>query len=234
MGSLNPPTRGDAWSTVIKSATIRIDRVRVDYSDATPLSDLSVTLEAGTTAIMGPSGSGKSTLLRVISGAQTPTSGTVEIDGRAVARASWRSAGDARVSLIHQDYRLVPFLTVEQNLLLAAELRGVNRSSADVAAALSRVALPSSMRNRLPTTMSGGQQQRVAIARSLIAGTPVVLADEPTGALDVENTERVTQVLVDLGRNDGLAIVVATHDPNVANQLDRRLELTRGRLAVLA
>jgi ABC-type lipoprotein export system ATPase subunit len=81
--------------------------------------------------------------------------------------------------------------------------------------------------------MSGGQQQRVAIARALMAGTSVILADEPTGALDVENTERVTDILVDLGR-EGLVVVVATHDPNVAQRLTRRFEVARGKLLAVA
>ncbi len=213
---------------------ITLENVTVEYPDVTPLDEVSLTLEPGATAIMGPSGSGKSTLLRLISGMQAPTSGRVSISGTAVTTASWRSAGDPRVSLIHQDYRLVPFLTVEQNMLLAAELRGIRRSSADIGSVLSRVALPSSMRDRLPAKMSGGQQQRVAIARALVAGTSVVLADEPTGALDVENTERVTEILVDLGQRDGLVVVVATHDPSVAERLDHRYEVARGKLVKLA
>jgi len=210
---------------------IRLDHVTVEYPDARPLDDVDLILEPGTTAVMGPSGSGKSTLLRIIGGMQAPTSGAVSIDGQAVATATWRSASDPRVSLIHQDYRLVPFLTVEQNLLLAAELRGVSRSTDDVGSVLARVALPLSLRGRLPPTMSGGQQQRVAIGRSLMAGTPVVLADEPTGALDAENTARVTDILVELARHDRLAIVVATHDASVAQRLDRRFELAGGKLA---
>ena len=86
------------------------------------------------------------------------------------------------------------------------------------------------MRDRLPTTMSGGEQQRVAIARSLLAATPIILADEPTGALDVENTVRVTDILVGLGRGEGLVIVVATHDPNVAERLDHCWRLAQGRV----
>ncbi|MDQ7906067.1 ATP-binding cassette domain-containing protein [Phytohabitans sp. ZYX-F-186] len=213
---------------------ITLAHVTVEYPDATPLQDVSLTLGSSTTAIVGPSGSGKSTLLRIIGGMQVPTSGAVSIDDVAVVTASWRSAGDPRVSLIHQDYRLVPFLTVEQNLLLAAEMRRVRRTSADVTSVLGKVALPASMRGRLPATLSGGQQQRVAIARSLIAGTSVILADEPTGALDVKNTERVTDILVDLGRQHGLAIVVATHDQSVAQKLDHRFELAEGRLVQLA
>jgi putative ABC transport system ATP-binding protein len=212
---------------------IALDHLTVEYPEVTPLNEVTLTLEPGTTAVTGPSGSGKSTLLRLIGGTQAPTAGQVTIDGTAVTTASWRSAGDPRVSVIYQDYRLVPFLTVEQNMLLAAELRGVRRSGADVAAMLGRVDLPAKMRDRLPPTMSGGQQQRVAIARALMAGTSVILADEPTGALDVANTERVTDILVDLGR-EGLMVVVATHDPNVAQRLDRRFEVARGKLLALA
>jgi ABC-type lipoprotein export system ATPase subunit len=209
---------------------ITLDHVTVRYPEVTPLDDVDLTFGPGTTAVMGPSGSGKSTLLRVISGMQRPAAGAVAIDGVGVAAASWRSAGDPRVSLIHQDYRLVPFLTVEQNMLLAAELRGVRRSGADVGAMLERVGLPSSMGRRLPTRLSGGQQQRVAIARALLAGTSVLLADEPTGALDVDNTERIADILVELGRRDGLVVVVATHDPRVAERLDHRVQLARGKL----
>lgn len=215
-------------------AVITLEKVRVKYADATPLDDVNLVLETGTTAIMGPSGSGKSTLLRVISGMQTPTSGVVRIDGITVARASWRSSSDPRVSLIHQDYRLVPFLTIEENLLLAAELRGLRRSGADAVSALGQVGLAASMRDRLPETLSGGQQQRVAIARSLMAGTSVILADEPTGALDVENTGRVADILTDLGRGAGLTVVVATHDPSVAGRLDRCLSLSRGKFEACA
>ena len=214
---------------------IKVEHVTVEYSDARPLHDLSLSLAAGsTTAVMGPSGSGKSTLLRLIAGIQAPTAGTIRIDGTPVSLASWRTASDPRVSVIHQDYRLVPFLTVRQNLLLAAELRGLRRSDADAAAVLSKVGLPAAMRDRLPTTMSGGEQQRVAIARSLMAATPVILADEPTGALDVENTHRVADILLDLGRSEGLVIVVATHDPSVAQRLDHCLRLSHGEMTYSA
>jgi ABC-type lipoprotein export system ATPase subunit len=209
---------------------ITLDHVTVQYPDVTPLDEVDLMFGPGTTAVMGPSGSGKSTLLRVISGMQRPAAGAVAIDGVEVAAASWRSAGDPRVSLIHQDYRLVPFLTVEQNMLLAAELRGVRRAGSDVGTMLERVGLPSSMGRRLPTRLSGGQQQRVAIARALLAGTSVLLADEPTGALDVDNTERIADIMVELGRRDGLVVVVATHDPRVAERLDHRVQLARGKL----
>ncbi|MGY4645621.1 ABC transporter ATP-binding protein [Cellulomonas sp. URHB0016] len=207
---------------------IVLDDVTVRYGTSTPLDGVTIAIGSGTTAVMGPSGSGKSTLLRVIGGLQRPDSGTVTINDSPVVTATWRTASDPRVALIHQDYRLVPFLTVEQNLLLASEIRGVSRSAADVVAVLARVNLGSEMGDRYPASMSGGEQQRVAIGRALIVGAPVIVADEPTGALDVENTERVTEILVHLGSSDGLTVVVATHDPTVAARLDARLALASG------
>ena len=209
---------------------ISLEHVTVHYGNVVPLDNVSVEFALGTTAVMGPSGSGKSTLLRVIAGLRAPSSGEVTIDDAPVTRVSWRTASDSRVSVVHQDYRLVPFLTVEENLLLAAELRGLRPSSRDVVQALERVALPGDLFHRQPPTMSGGEQQRAAIARALITGGSVIVADEPTGALDEENTERITDVLVDLGRNDNLSIVVATHDPSVAERLDHGFALARGAL----
>jgi putative ABC transport system ATP-binding protein len=154
----------------------------------------------------------------------------VSIDGKPVATASWREAGDVRVAVIHQDYRLVPFLTVQQNLLLGAELRGVTGTRDTVVETLERVALSATMVDRYPSTMSGGEQQRVAIARALMAQAPVIVADEPTGALDVDNTRRVTDILGQLGTVGGLTVLVATHDLSVAAGMGVQLELNSGRL----
>ena len=134
--------------------------------------------------------------------------------------------------MVHQNYHLVPFLTVQENLLLAAELRGAACDDRAVQLALSRVALEPSMISRMPSTLSGGQQQRVAIARALLTGASVVLADEPTGALDRENSSRVADVLVSLAERDGLTVVVATHDSNVADRMQQRLRIDKGALEV--
>ncbi len=112
--------------------TIELNEVSVQYPNAAPLRDLSVTFRSGSVGILGPSGSGKSTLLRVIAGLQKPTVGVVRIDEQPVAMPSWRSASDRRVAMIHQDYRLVPFLTVAQNLLLTGEARGGERHELDL------------------------------------------------------------------------------------------------------
>lgn len=99
------------------------DGVTVTYPGSTPLDNVSITIPQGTCAVVGPSGAGRSTLLRVLGGLQEPSAGRVLIDAEPVRRATWRSGGDTRVSIIHQDYRLVPFLSVEDNLRLAAEMR---------------------------------------------------------------------------------------------------------------
>lgn len=213
---------------------ISLNHVSVDYGDIKPFDDVSHTFVAGTTAVTGPSGSGKSTLLRLIAGLQNPTAGSVEIDGEPVGRTSWFTAGDPRVSVIYQDYRLVPFLTIAQNLSLAVEARGATSFADQIEAALARVGLPSSMADRLPGSMSSGEQQRVAIARALAVGSPVLVADEPTGALDADNTARITDVLLELGQSSDLTVIVATHDLSVAERMNQRIDLGVGRLVAAA
>ena len=200
---------------------IELADIAVQYGAAMPLAGVSVAFAGGSSAVVGPSGSGKSTLLRVIAGTQTPTAGSVVIDGVPVRRATWAMPSDARVAMVHQDYRLVSFLTVRENLLLAAELRGVPCDTAAIEQALLRVALAPELADRMPSTLSGGQQQRVSIVRALLSGASVIVADEPTGALDVENTGRVADILADLGNDGGLTVVVATHDPSVADRMQR-------------
>jgi putative ABC transport system ATP-binding protein len=168
---------------------------------------------------MGPSGSGKSTLLRVLAGLQVPDGGLVTVGGKPLKVTG---AGDARISLIHQDYRLVEFLDVGENLALAAELRAIEISESDVANALSRVGLDG-FQGRSPATLSGGEQQRVAIARALITRSAVLLADEPTGALDAENTKIVATLLRDISQENEISVVVATHDRSVAQMMSRTL-----------
>lgn len=209
---------------------ISLRDVTVTYRGAvTPIRGLTLDLPAGTSAIMGPSGSGKSTLLRVVAGLQKPTAGQVLIGGREVKPPTWLTAGDPRVALIHQDYRLVAFLNVGDNIRLAAEMRGLHVDDNDVRRAMDSVGLSTIQASREPTTLSGGEQQRVAIARSLVSGASVLLADEPTGALDEENSAIVANVLVDLG-SKGLDVVIATHDERVAMATGTIMRLEHGEL----
>jgi putative ABC transport system ATP-binding protein len=209
---------------------ISLENVTVSYAQATPLLDITCEFDSSVTAITGPSGSGKSTLLRVIAGLQTPTKGRIRIGAEPVRQPSWVSAGDSRVALIHQSYRLVDFLTVSQNLRLAAEVRSVEVNEARVIETLETVGLHAEFLNRQPNSLSGGEQQRVAIARALLCRVKVLLADEPTGALDQVNTERVTTVLREIGDRSGTNVIIATHDPLVANASTANFELVNGRL----
>jgi putative ABC transport system ATP-binding protein len=185
-------------------------------------------------AIMGPSGCGKSTLLHLLGGLDAPDSGTVTLDGEPVtgrstaARAVLRRA---RVGYVFQQYNLVPHLDVAANVELPQRLVGVSRRSARARAAELLGALGlDDVRHALPATLSGGQQQRVAIARALANRPPVLLADEPTGALD---SAAATQVL-DLLRachGDGQTVVMVTHDHHVAAAADRVVLLSDGAVA---
>ena len=183
------------------------------------------------TAIMGPSGSGKSTLLSCAAGLLRATAGRIVLDGVDVRAASERrltALRRRRVGFVFQDFNLVPALTAEQNVGLPARFDGRPAADDDVRAALERVGLGDKLRSR-PDALSGGQRQRVAIARALFARPAVVIADEPTGALDSRSGAVVLRELATLTA-EGSAVVMVTHDPVVAAQADRTLFLIDGRL----
>ncbi|WP_162598671.1 ABC transporter ATP-binding protein [Nocardioides gilvus] len=211
---------------------ISLDNVSIAYPDTKPLHGASVSFASSASAIMGPSGSGKSTLLRLIAGLQSPDGGTITIDGSPVKRPTWSTTGDTRVAMIHQDYRLIPFLSVGENIRLAAELRGISASAEGVRGALARVGLTGIGLNRRPGTLSGGEQQRVAIARALVCEVRVLLADEPTGALDEQSSRLVADCLKDLSVGGDVQVVVATHDPLVAQTLPVVYRLTNGQVCL--
>lgn len=199
---------------------IHLGGVSISYAQRRVLAGVTLDITAPVTALVGPSGSGKSSLLRVIGGLQTPTSGDVLIDGISVRRQAWSTPADERVAFVHQDYRLVEFLSVADNISLAAELRGLTIGNDEVSQALDRVGLGAGMSTRLPGTLSGGEQQRVALARAIVCKVAVLLADEPTGALDLHNTELVATLLREIAAVGDIQVVVATHDPVVAAGVD--------------
>ena len=209
------------------TVTYRMGRTAVPVLD-----HLSLQVGKDPVALMGPSGSGKSTLLRVLAGLQAPKSGAVLIDDEQVRATNDRGTTDDRVALIEQDHQLVDFLTVEENLRLAAELRGLSVEPAHLASRLEAVGL-GGYADRWPKTLSGGEQQRVAIARALLLGSRIILADEPTGALDAGNSVRVAELLVEIAARDDVCVVVATHDADVAARLPRRLRLIGGKVQEL-
>jgi putative ABC transport system ATP-binding protein len=185
-------------------------------------------------AVMGPSGSGKSTLLNLAGGLDTPTSGTVLLDGAPLSGldAARRAAVRRRaVGYVFQDFNLIPALTAAENVALPRELDGVRAATArrEALAALDEVGA-AGVGDRFPDELSGGQQQRIAIARALVGPRRLVLADEPTGALDSRAGEEVMRVL--RGRVDaGAAGLLVTHEPRFAAWADRTVFLRDGVVA---
>jgi putative ABC transport system ATP-binding protein len=217
---------------------IRLDGVTKTYqSDGPPaLGDVSMSVAAGeVVAVMGPSGSGKSTLLNLIAGLDRPSAGTVTVAGRRIdtlgesALARFRAR---HIGIIFQFFNLLDDLTVEDNVLLPAQLAGASRRQARVRAdeLLARMGIEE-YRNAYPARMSGGQRQRVAIARALVNSPAVLLADEPTGALDTATGQEIGRLLRQLNQA-GQTLVLVTHDPDLADRYAARtVRIVDGRLA---
>lgn len=184
--------------------------------------------------ILGKSGSGKSTMLNLISGIETPTAGDVYVDEEPITRLSERRRTLFRrdnIGFVFQFFNLIPTLTVMENITLPQELAGVSRTIAERSARglLQRVGLES-RRDTFPDRLSGGEQQRVAIARSLAHDPMLLLADEPTGNLDSETGERVLRLLLELTREAGKTLIMATHSPDVVPFADKVCQIEEGKL----
>ncbi|CRI65055.1 putative transporter subunit: ATP-binding component of ABC superfamily [Thiocapsa sp. KS1] len=181
-------------------------------------------------ALMGPSGSGKTSLLMILGCLLRPSSGEVWVEGRAIANLPDRDLGRLRLQrmgFIFQSYNLFPALTAAENVQVALELKG--RDLNDAAGLLERVGLGKRLHN-FPRQLSGGEKQRVAIARALAGDPPILLADEPTAALDSTNGRAVVNLLCELAHEQGRAVVVVTHDPRVGDLADRVVRIEDGRL----
>ena len=182
--------------------------------------------------IIGPSGSGKSTLLGIIGGLDSPTSGTIAIDGVDVTRMSEGALTDIRnqkIGFVFQFFNLIPTLTALENVALPIEFAQVRRHKPFKRAEdlLEMLGLGSRLHHR-PNELSGGQQQRVAIARALANDPPILLADEPTGNLDSHSGETVLEALSAIRDQNGTTVVLVTHDQSLASRMDRVLSLVDG------
>ena len=219
----------------MSSPVISVTRLKRSFrsgsEDIAVLKDISLTVNQGEfVAVMGASGSGKSTLLNVLGGLLAPDSGTVTVDGMdlgSMSDASLTVYRRDRVGFIFQMFNLVGTLNVEENILLPSLAGGRKVASAALDAMIEKVGL-SHRRHAMPDTLSGGEQQRVAIARALVSGPALVLADEPTGNLDSENTRLMGDLFRDLHRAQGCAFVLVTHAPDVAMWADRVVVLKDG------
>ena len=183
-------------------------------------------------AVMGASGCGKSTLLGLLAGLAVPTSGSIEIGDTTLSTLSESNRVAFRkemIGMVYQADNLLPFLTVAENLQLQLTLTNDTINAAKrIATLLNELGL-SGLEDRLPDQLSGGQRQRVAIARAIIHPPQVILADEPTGALDGKNAENVINLLLDVHTKLQTTLVVVTHDPHVAGMLERTITLTSSR-----
>ncbi len=185
-------------------------------------------------ALMGPSGSGKTTLLTMLGGMLAPTRGDVLVEGRAfssLTSAETARVRRAKIGYVFQHFNLFPALTASENVQAALRLRGLEPDAARAEAEKSLEAVGLSDRMEfLPEDLSGGQKQRVSIARALAGNPSYVLADEPTGALDAKNGRSVIELLVRRAKESGAAVVVVTHDPRLAEFMDRLYTMEDGRL----
>lgn len=183
-------------------------------------------------AIVGPSGSGKSTLLHMIGGVDTPTSGTVEVDGTDLASLDESRLAVFRrrqIGLVYQFYNLIPVLTVEENITLPLLLDRRKADRAQLEQLLRTLGLEA-RRKALPHQLSGGQQQRVSIGRAVITSPVLLLADEPTGNLDSKNSAEILSLLKNYHRQHGQTLLLITHDREIALQADRIIAMEDGRI----
>ena len=198
------------------------------------LYEIDVSVDEGhLVAVMGPSGSGKSTLLTIAGSLEDPTSGDVRIGGAALSRLSRNDKARLRrrtIGYVFQDFNLLPGLTAVENVSLPLELDGISARNAQESgrAALEQLGLADRARH-YPDQLSGGERQRVAIARSVVGERKLLLADEPSGALDSTNSEVVMRMILDACKR-GVAAVVVTHDDHLASWADRVIFLRDGRV----
>lgn len=197
------------------------------------LDNVSFSVEKGEfVAIVGPSGSGKSTLLHILGGVDTPTSGTVIIDKTDISTLDETALAIFRrrqIGLIYQFYNLIPILTVEENLTLPLLLDGRKPDRARLDDIINKLGLGKRI-NHLPNQLSGGQQQRVAIGRALINNPALLLADEPTGNLDSENSREIIALLRKFNKEFNQTVIMITHDEKIALSADRIIAIEDGKI----
>ncbi|WP_194723137.1 ABC transporter ATP-binding protein [Noviherbaspirillum malthae] len=208
-------------------------RVADATGELTILRDIDFTVQSGETlAIVGASGSGKSTLLGLLAGLDTPSAGTVKLDGTDIfaldedGRAGLRQA---KLGFVFQSFQLLSHLTALENVMLPLELRRDDQAREKAEAMLGRVGLSSRLRH-YPKFMSGGEQQRVALARAFVTEPPLLFADEPTGSLDAATGDAVIKLMFELNAERGSTLVLVTHDPSIAARCRRTITISAGQL----
>lgn len=194
------------------------------------LDSASFTLDEGKFAvILGPSGAGKSTLLNMLGGLDSPTSGTITVNGKDISALTNNELADYRaatVGFVFQFYNLIPTLTVYENVAL---IKDISKNSIDAKKTISEVGLYDHL-NSFPTELSGGEQQRVSIARAIAKNPKILLCDEPTGALDSETGVLVLKLLLSMAKNYAKTVVLVTHNQNIAKMADVIIRVKNGKI----
>lgn len=197
------------------------------------LNNVSFSVDKGEfVAIIGPSGSGKSTLLHILGGVDVPTSGSVIINGEDISKLNETALAIFRrrqIGLIYQFYNLIPILTVEENLTLPLRLEGRKPDERQTEYLVKTLGLENRL-DHLPNQLSGGQQQRVSIGRALINNPALMLADEPTGNLDSENSKEIVSLLRKFNKEQNQTVIIITHDERIALAADRIIEIEDGKI----
>ena len=210
-------------------AEIVIDGIRKAFGPVVALEKVQLTVPDGEfLALLGPSGCGKTTLLRIIAGLETQTEGRVLIGGRDVSQLPPRKRG---LAMVFQNYAVFPHLTVAENVAFGLRMAGADKARID--RQVNKVAGLLHIEPylaRYPGQLSGGQRQRVAVARALAARPGLVLADEPTAALDRQSGQDVVRLLTDLARQRGVPILLVTHDPRILDIADRIVAMEDGKV----
>lgn len=197
------------------------------------LDNVSFSVEKGEfLAIIGPSGSGKSTLLHILGGVDVPTSGSVVINQTDISNLDETALAIFRrrqIGLIYQFYNLIPILTVQKNLTLPLLLDGRKPDKKQIDTLVKRLGLENRL-DHLPNQLSGGQQQRVSIGRALVNNPALMLADEPTGNLDSENSKEIISLLRQFNKEFNQTVIIITHDEKIANSADRVITIEDGKI----
>jgi len=221
-----------------RQPVLRLENVYKLYDGATPflaLDGISLKIAAGElVSIIGASGSGKSTLLHLLGCLDKPTRGEIFLDGKPISTMNNDEIADARrdtIGFVFQAFNLASTLTVFKNVELPLMIRGLTKAERAkiVERNLAAVGLMDK-KNSLPSQLSGGQKQRVAIARALANNPKIILADEPTGNLDSKSSEEIINNVVRLCREDGITVIIVTHDPKIAERTDRMIRIMDGKV----
>ena len=216
---------------------LEVNKLRKEVSSGdtvlTILDDVSFSLEEGQSlAITGPSGSGKSTLLGLLAGLDTATSGEIYLDEVGLHKLDEEDRAILRkekVGFVFQSFELLPSLTALENVMLPSELKSEDNPQENAEYFLNRVGL-SEREHHYPNQLSGGEQQRVAIARAFACSAKILFADEPTGNLDPKNGQVISDLLFEVNSETDNALVIVTHDLELANRCDKRIDLKLGRI----